>query len=150
MTSDRKGREKKRERWGVMRIKRTSGNRERVSTSGQGIVPRRRPTIPHHRPPLPSHCLPLILSCSLLIYPLRRSISFTSALSRFVTPPPFLSLSLSLPLYSHPPRSAVMAATFSRPLIYYRSPSREEGPFKKDSVLLAPAHTLYMGALYCT
>lgn len=122
-------------RVGVMSIKRTSGNRERVSTSGQGIVSRR-----------PTH------SASSIVSPSSSHAPSLSVLREFPSLLPTLCLALSLfalkhtlpwtdthlhlfslPLYSHPPQSAVMPATFSCPLIYYRSASRA-GPFRKDSV----------------
>ncbi len=105
-----------------------------------------RPTIPHYRPPPPFDCLPLILSCSLLIYPLRLSISFTSALSRFVfprtlthtyTPPPFLSLSLFIP--SLP--SQLSQLPLSRAHSFITGHHRRRGRLKKDNVSHLNTHT---------
>ncbi len=119
-----------------MRIRRTSGGRERVSTSGQGIVPRR----PTHNPSLsPSSSFRLSSPHPLMLPPYLSFETFHLFYLGFVslclpshsnTHIHTSTFSLPLSLYSLPPQSAVTAATFSRPLIYYRSPS-QKGPFKK-------------------
>ena len=135
-----------------MRIRGTSGSTERrVPTSGQGIVPRRTTHNPSLSPfPLSSPHPLMLLSLSIL----RDFPSLCLALSSLTHSPPhththththlhhlhlFSPFSL-FSLYSLSPQSAVTAATFSRPLIYYRSPS-QKGPFKKDNVPRLNTHT---------